>query len=100
MRFRFKAEAASSRFVFGKSGWKPLLLSLLLLVCRIAMADPLSSADLKNLLAKIRERRASAPHVQADFVEEKAIRLMNKPIVSSGKVWFEAPNKFRREVKG
>ena len=26
--------------------------------------------------------------------------MMNKPIVSSGKVWFQAPNKFRREVKG
>ena len=25
---------------------------------------------------------------------------MNKPIISSGKVWFQAPNKFRREVKG
>ena len=25
---------------------------------------------------------------------------MNKPIISSGKVWFEVPNKFRREVKG
>ena len=25
---------------------------------------------------------------------------MNEPIRSSGKVWFAAPNKFRREVKG
>ena len=25
---------------------------------------------------------------------------MNKPITSSGKVWFQAPNKFRREVRG
>jgi outer membrane lipoprotein carrier protein len=63
-------------------------------------AEPLSPADLKNLLAKIRERRAAAPHVQADFQEEKVIHLMNKPIVSSGKVWFQPPNKFRREVKG
>ena len=28
------------------------------------------------------------------------IRLMKKPIVSSGKVWFQPPNRFRREVKG
>jgi outer membrane lipoprotein-sorting protein len=28
------------------------------------------------------------------------IRLMKKPILSSGKVWFQPPNKFRREVKG
>ena len=26
--------------------------------------------------------------------------FMNKPVTSSGKVWFQAPNKFRREVKG
>jgi outer membrane lipoprotein-sorting protein len=63
-------------------------------------AEPLSSADVKDLLARIRERRAAAPHVQGDFQEEKVIRLMNKPIVSVGKVWFQAPNKFRREVKG
>ena len=28
------------------------------------------------------------------------IRLMKNPILSSGKVWFQPPNKFRREVKG
>ena len=65
-----------------------------------ASAEPLSPADLKDLLARIREKRATAPQVQADFQEEKIIQLMNKPIISSGKVWFQAPNKFRREVKG
>ena len=28
------------------------------------------------------------------------MRLMKKPVVSSGTVWFQPPNKFRREVKG
>ena len=63
-------------------------------------AEQLSAPDMKALLARIREKRNAAPHVQADFHEEKVIRLMNKPISSSGKVWFQAPNKFRREVKG
>ena len=66
----------------------------------VAHSDQLSPADLKALLGKLRERRVAAPDVEADFHEEKNMRLMNKPIVSSGKVWFEAPNKFRREVKG
>src|SRR5437762_9723156 len=61
-----------------------------------AKTAPLSEADLKNLLAGIREKRST----QADFQEERVIRLMKKPIVSSGKVWFQPPNKFRREVKG
>lgn len=76
---------------------------LFLLICSFvaaARAEPLAPNDLKALLARIREKRAAAPQVQADFQEEKTLQLMNKPIASSGKVWFRAPDKFRREVKG
>jgi outer membrane lipoprotein carrier protein len=59
-------------------------------------AAPVSEADLKNLLAGVRQNRST----QADFQEERMIRLMKKPIVSSGTIWFQPPNKFRREVKG
>ena len=75
-------------------------LSVFLFGLGLTRAEPLAPNDLKALLSRIREKRAGAPQVQADFQEEKTIRLMNKPIVSSGKVWFQAPNKFRREVKG
>ncbi len=57
---------------------------------------PISEGDLKNLLAGIRRNRST----QADFQEERVIRLMKKPILSSGRIWFQPPNKFRREVKG
>jgi outer membrane lipoprotein-sorting protein len=62
--------------------------------------QPLSPADVKELLARIRQQRTASPFMQADFQEERIVHLMNKPIVSSGKVWFQAPNKFRREVRG
>jgi outer membrane lipoprotein carrier protein len=62
--------------------------------------QPLSQPDIKSLLERIREKRVAAPQMQADFQEEKIIHLMNKPIVSTGKVWFQPPNKFRRDVKG
>src|SRR5213593_4438868 len=62
----------------------------------IGKTAPLSEADLNNLLAGIRQNRST----QADFQEQRVIRLMKKPILSSGKVWFQPPNKFRREVKG
>jgi len=62
----------------------------------IGKTAPLSEADLNNLLAGIRQNRST----QADFQEERVIRLMKKPILSSGKVWFQPLNKFRREVKG
>ena len=78
-----------------------LFLSLFLALCPpLLHADPLSPADLKSLLGRIREKRGSAPQVQADFQEEKNVKMLNKPITSSGKIWFQSPNKFRREAKG
>ena len=62
----------------------------------VAKSVPLSENELKNLLAAVRQNRST----QADFQEERVIRLMKKPVVSSGTVWFQPPNKFRREVKG
>ena len=62
----------------------------------IARAAPLSDSELKNLLAAIRQNRST----QTDFQEQRVIRLMKKPVLSSGTVWFQPPNKFRREVKG
>ena len=45
---------------------------------------------MKALLARIREKRAAAPQVQADFQEEKNVKMLNKPITSSGKIWFQS----------
>ena len=68
----------------------------LFIIASMARAEALSEAELKNLLTRIRENRIT----QADFQEQRIIRLMQKPIVNSGKVWFQPPNKFRREAKG
>src|SRR5262249_59496834 len=76
----------------------PLL--ILFLFAPTLHAQSLSEGDIRNLLARIAERRASSPDVRADFEERKTLHLLSKPIVSSGKVWFHAPNKFRREVTG
>jgi outer membrane lipoprotein-sorting protein len=77
-----------------------LLLSFFLLATSALQAEPLAPPEIKALLDRIRAKRAGAPQVQADFQEEKTVHLMNKPISSSGKVWFAAPAKFRREVQG
>ena len=77
-----------------------LLFSLSLVALTAAPAEPLAPNDVKGLLDQIRAKRAGAPQVQADFEEEKTVHLMNRPISSAGKVWFQKPTKFRREVKG
>src|SRR5437667_11015991 len=73
-----------------------LPISLFVALTCIANSAPVSEADLKNLLAGTRQNRST----QADFQEQRMIRLMKKPILSSGKVWSQRPNRFRREVKG
>src|SRR3954469_6059264 len=76
------------------------LLLFLLLWAPALRAEPLSPPDLKALLGRIREKRAAAPQLQSDFQEEKNVKMLSKPISSSGKIWFETPNKFRREARG
>ena len=63
-------------------------------------ANPLSPADITSLLGRIREKRTSAPSLEADFQEQRKVHLLDEPINSSGKIWFQAPNKFRVERKG
>lgn len=77
-----------------------LLILILIAATSLANAQQLPPAEVKALLEKIRGHRASAPHILSDFREEKRMRLMNKPIVTLGKIWFEAPGKFRRDVQG
>jgi len=86
-----------------KWAMRKLPVSALLLISGTSLAfaqQPLSPADVKALLARIRQQRAASPYMQADFQEQRVVHLMNKPITSSGTVWFDAPNKFRREVRG
>jgi outer membrane lipoprotein carrier protein len=77
---------------------RKILLIVACFICLTSFANStqLSEREVKNLLARIQQSRIT----QADFQEQRVIRLMKKPVVSSGKVWFQPPNKFRREVKG
>jgi outer membrane lipoprotein carrier protein len=78
-----------------------LLASLtLILLTTSGVGQALSPVEIKKVIARVHEKRVASPNVQADFQEEKVTHFLNKPVVSSGKVWFQAPNKFRREMKG
>jgi len=79
------------------------IITVIFLVASLTLgvkAEPLSPADVKSLLERIREKRAAAPSMQADFQEKRKVHLLDEPINSSGKIWFQAPNKFRVERKG
>jgi len=60
----------------------------------------LSPSETKKFLARVHEKLAGSPNLEATFQEEKTSHFLSKPVLSTGKVWFQAPNKFRREMKG
>jgi outer membrane lipoprotein carrier protein len=91
-----------SRLSFRRSflaGSAALALSLWTVALPIRAAD-LPQPETAQLLTKLQEHRAKFPSLTAEFTEEKTSQLLQKPIVSSGTLSFQAPNKFRRELKG
>src|SRR5437870_2053264 len=81
------------------SAWLIVTVAFCALRSTFAAAE-LSPPERAALLQQLRELHAKQPSLQADFVEQKITRLLNKPITSEGTVWFQAPDKFRREVRG
>jgi len=76
-----------------------LILTFLALLAAVRAAD-LPPAETQVLMKNLQEHRAKFPSLTADFVEEKTTHLLTKPLSSEGTISFQAPNKFRREVKG
>jgi outer membrane lipoprotein carrier protein len=66
----------------------------------VQSAEPLSSPERAELLARLQAIHSKSPNFQAAFSEERSSRLLKKPITSTGRVSFQIPNKFRREVTG
>lgn len=76
-----------------------LLLSLAA-VSFAASAQELSAPEQKALIAKLQAHRAELPALTADFTEERTTQFLRTPISTSGTIAFQAPNKFRRDLKG
>lgn len=73
--------------------------ALLFAIVSAAAQTALNPAEADALIARMREHRAKLPALTAEFAEEKTTHLLKRPVTSSGTLAFEAPNKFRREMK-
>lgn len=76
------------------------LFSSLALLPGTAHAAELSAAERSGLIQQLRDLHTREPGFQAEFTEQRNSRLLNKPIINEGTVWFQAPDKFRREMRG
>jgi chaperone LolA len=63
-------------------------------------AQELTPEEQKALVTKLQAHRAELPALTAEFTEERTTRLLNKPLTSNGTLSFQAPNKFRRDLRG
>lgn len=70
------------------------------LLLNLAQAQPLDSAATKTLVEKIAALRQARPFIQASYHEEKSGGILARPSVSTGKMWYAAPDKFRKESRG
>jgi chaperone LolA len=77
-----------------------LCLAGLALALPVSAAAPLSPPERADLLQKLQAIHAKYPSFQANFSEERNSRLLKKPLTSSGRIAFQLPNKFRRELTG
>lgn len=78
----------------------PSLLATLAVLATTAFAQQLTPAEEKALLAQLQEQRAQSPALAAEFTEDRTTRLLSRPLRSTGTIAFQAPDKFRRELKG
>ncbi len=62
--------------------------------------QPLDEVATRALVEKIAARREAKPFLKADYREEKSGGILARPAVTSGKLWYAAPDKFRKESAG
>jgi len=66
----------------------------------VCAAEPLTPPERAALLGRLQALHAQSPCFQATFSEQRTSRLLKKPITSTGRIAFQIPNKFRREMSG
>lgn len=75
---------------------RPLLFALLCFACA---TRPLSAADTNAVLDAWLAAQKSVQTWNADFTQTRRLKVLTRPLVATGHVWFAAPNRFRWEVQ-
>ncbi len=71
---------------------------LFAILCGFLFPDPASAADADAILDSWIQAQKSCQTWSADFTQTRTLKSLNKPLVSTGKVWFSNPGRFRWET--
>ncbi len=77
-----------------------ILATISLLSLPIRAAEPLTAPERTALLGRLQAVHDKSPCFAAAFSEQRTSRLLKKPLISTGTIAFQIPNKFRREMSG
>ncbi|MCP4176367.1 MAG: outer membrane lipoprotein carrier protein LolA [bacterium] len=60
----------------------------------LSTANSNQNHSIKNLLTKIDSRMSSTKSIQCDFIQKKKLSILNKPIIMTGKIYIQKPDRF------
>jgi outer membrane lipoprotein-sorting protein len=63
-------------------------------------AAPLSPSEVDDLVGRLENTYQSRGSLEANFREERQVKILKEPLVNEGKFWFTPPDKVRREITG
>lgn len=73
----------------------------LILACMwlVFIVCPARAADTNSVLDAWLAAQKNVKTWNADFTQTRRLKVLTRPLVATGHVWFEAPNRFRWEVR-
>ena len=74
------------------------LLSLCLILCSLLVIAPSSHADTPWDLDQLMQSLAATKSGHASFIEKKTIAILDKPVDSSGELFYTAPNRLEKRT--
>lgn len=74
------------------------LLRLCLLVCSLWAVSPLSHAEATWDLDQLMQSLATTRTGHASFIEKKSIAILDKPVESSGELFYTAPDRLEKRT--
>jgi outer membrane lipoprotein-sorting protein len=63
-------------------------------------AAALSPSEVDDLVGRLENTYQARGSLEANFKEERQVKILKEPVVNEGKFWFTPPDKVRREITG
>ena len=71
---------------------------LVALLISILITSPVQAANTNELVSNWLLSQTNLQTWSADFIQTRALKSLTQPLVSTGRVWFAAPNRFHWEL--